>query len=107
MLVTQLSQSVEWSLFWLAGECAQVFFSLNGFTMASSMKKTNYRQFELLVDLMKENVDLAKGFCKVGASKSDVKEKWNEIGKELDALGPPMRRGSEWQKVSVYFILPI
>lgn len=49
------------------------------------------------------NVNVARGFYGVGAGKTNLKQKWEEIGQGLDSLGRPMRLGSEWQKVGVYF----
>ncbi|XP_035793790.1 uncharacterized protein LOC118467413 [Anopheles albimanus] len=65
----------------------------------TSMKKTNSSQFERLVELMKRDVDLARGVYSVQHSKRDVKKKWNDIAVDLNFLGPPMRNGHEWQKV--------
>ncbi|XP_035788004.1 uncharacterized protein LOC118464646 [Anopheles albimanus] len=68
-------------------------------SLLSKMKKTVPKQFEKLVELMKANQNFAKGFHGFGESKSNVKVKWEEFAEELNALGPPMRTGSEWQRV--------
>ncbi|ETN64535.1 hypothetical protein AND_003720 [Anopheles darlingi] len=63
------------------------------------MKKTNPQQFERLVELMKQNPEFARGCHGLGLSKTNVKQRWQQFGTVLNALGPPTRPGHEWQRV--------
>lgn len=42
---------------------------------------------KLIVELMKMNLDIASGYCGVGMSKTNVKQKCDEIFPEFDSLG--------------------
>lgn len=62
------------------------------------MKITNSSQFEKLVDELKKNPSLARGFRR-GTVPNDFKEQWERIATALNDLGPPNRTGDGWQKV--------
>ncbi|XP_050099337.1 uncharacterized protein LOC126579783 [Anopheles aquasalis] len=63
------------------------------------MKKTNRKQFERLVELMKQNPEFAAGHYRPGILRPNVKQKWKEFAAVLNLLGPPTRPGHEWQRV--------
>lgn len=49
---------------------------------------------------MEKNPEIAKGFFSFGSSKKEFNTKWNEFAVKLNSLGPPIREGVGWQKVS-------
>lgn len=62
------------------------------------VKVTNANQFQKLVDELEKNPSLAKGFRR-GTVPCNFKEQWEDIAKNLNSLGPPIRTGDGWQKV--------
>ncbi|XP_055905173.1 uncharacterized protein LOC129940753 [Eupeodes corollae] len=56
---------------------------------------TNKKQMEILVRLVEENLDIAKGVC----AKSQAKPRWEKFASELNGEGPPMRTWEKWLKV--------
>uniref|UniRef100_A0A0A1WXJ2 Regulatory protein zeste n=1 Tax=Zeugodacus cucurbitae TaxID=28588 RepID=A0A0A1WXJ2_ZEUCU len=64
-------------------------------------KKTNQKQFELMVKLLEKNPQLAKGMTPFGSTKQTRIDLWEDIAAELNNIGPPLRRGSEWNKVKI------
>ncbi|XP_017475228.1 PREDICTED: uncharacterized protein LOC108365647 [Rhagoletis zephyria] len=67
--------------------------------MEKTIKRTTTQQFEKLVELMQNNPDVAKGMGNFGSSKKSRAELWEKFAAELNAIGPPMRNGREWNKV--------
>ncbi|XP_055906410.1 uncharacterized protein LOC129941730 [Eupeodes corollae] len=59
------------------------------------VKITTQIQMRRMVELMEENEHLAKNY-KRGYEKSLG---WESVAEILNSLGPPMRKGKEWQKV--------
>ncbi|XP_028901523.2 uncharacterized protein LOC105220215 [Zeugodacus cucurbitae] len=72
-----------------------VFYLLNVFRI----KKNNQKQFELMGKLLEKNPQLAKGMTPFGSTKKTRIDFWEDIAVELNNIGPPLRRGSEWNKV--------
>ncbi|XP_017472426.1 PREDICTED: uncharacterized protein LOC108363546 [Rhagoletis zephyria] len=66
--------------------------------MEKTIKRTTTQQFEKLVELMQNNPDVAKGMGNFGSSKKSRAELWEKFAAELNAIGPPMRNGREWNK---------
>lgn len=69
---------------------------------------TTKSQFRVLIELMEENPEIAKGmkFAEVHSiGKEKFSEIWQNITNKLNSLGPPQRSPSEWQKVSHIFKL--
>ncbi|XP_018802664.1 PREDICTED: uncharacterized protein LOC108977435 [Bactrocera latifrons] len=52
-----------------------------------------------MVQLMERNPDLARGFAPFGPTKKNRMKLWEGIASELNNVGPPIRSGSEWNKV--------
>uniref|UniRef100_A0A0K8U023 Regulatory protein zeste n=1 Tax=Bactrocera latifrons TaxID=174628 RepID=A0A0K8U023_BACLA len=52
-----------------------------------------------MVQLMERNPDLARGFAPFGPTKKNRMKLWEGIASELNNIGPPIRSGSEWNKV--------
>ncbi|XP_018804177.1 PREDICTED: uncharacterized protein LOC108978380 [Bactrocera latifrons] len=67
--------------------------------MEKTIKRTTQRQFETMVQLMERNPDLARGLAPFGSTKKNRMELWEGIASELNNIGPPIRSGSEWNKV--------
>lgn len=62
------------------------------------MKKTTPKQFETLVNFMMQNESLAKGYHK-NTERAQIKEKWNDLKRKLNTIGPPSREAEGWMKV--------
>lgn len=62
-------------------------------------KITNNKQLEVLVEAMKKEKSIARGFTK--EPKEKVKEFWKALAGELNAEGPPLREIVEWKKVRI------
>ncbi|XP_058449127.1 uncharacterized protein LOC131429095 [Malaya genurostris] len=62
-------------------------------------KKTNKRQFAVLVAFMEEHPDIAKG-SRFSNSWESVSSIWWTITESLNELGPPIRSVAAWQKVA-------
>ncbi|XP_073825386.1 uncharacterized protein [Musca autumnalis] len=62
-------------------------------------KYTTAKQFEEMMKILQQHPNLARGRCSCGYYKMSVKEEWNRIGKQLNAIGPPVRSGEGWYKV--------
>ncbi|XP_049316751.1 uncharacterized protein LOC125779435 isoform X1 [Bactrocera dorsalis] len=60
-------------------------------------KTTTPEQYEKLADIMATKRDVAQGFQQ--RPKEEVKEFWEEIANDLNALGPPSKDSSTWRKV--------
>ncbi|XP_049308092.1 uncharacterized protein LOC125777372 [Bactrocera dorsalis] len=67
--------------------------------MEKTIKRTTQKQFEVLVRLMEGNPELARGMAPFGSTKKNRMELWEGIASELNNIGPPIRSGSEWNKV--------
>ncbi|XP_036327992.1 uncharacterized protein LOC118740527 isoform X5 [Rhagoletis pomonella] len=76
--------------------------STNSVVESPIIKITNKQQFDLLVALMEQNLDIARGKRPYGSSRQDVKETWEQFAVELNNLGPPTRTGPEWQRVWIH-----
>ncbi|XP_036335098.1 uncharacterized protein LOC118745656 [Rhagoletis pomonella] len=53
------------------------------------------QQLEMLVSMMEQNRQFAKGIC----SKFNAAQKWEEFTQELNCLGPPIPTTTKWIKV--------
>ncbi|XP_065361602.1 uncharacterized protein LOC135955205 [Calliphora vicina] len=62
------------------------------------IKVTNSNQFEKLVEELRKNPSLARGFNR-GNVPSNFKAQWEDMAKVLNALGPPRRLSDGWRKV--------
>ncbi|XP_062713120.1 uncharacterized protein LOC134290104, partial [Aedes albopictus] len=60
----------------------------------SKGKSTNKDQFLRLVEELEEQPDIAKGFARF-----DTGPFWENLSKELNSLGPPIKTSGEWKKV--------
>ncbi|XP_053957689.1 uncharacterized protein LOC128862902 [Anastrepha ludens] len=67
--------------------------------MERTTKRTTAQQFQKLVEIMKKNPDVARGVGKFVPTKKSRAELWEKFATELNAMGPPMRSGREWNKV--------
>lgn len=63
------------------------------------MKITSLKQFEILVAEMEKEPAYAKGFRK-GIKPLNFESFWRKISEKLNPLGPPVRDGDGWHKVS-------
>ncbi|XP_049308998.1 uncharacterized protein LOC125777719 [Bactrocera dorsalis] len=60
-------------------------------------KVTTAEQYEKLCDMMATKRDIAQGFQK--PPKEEVQEFWEEVARNLNALGPPTKDSNTWRKV--------
>ncbi|XP_039967496.1 uncharacterized protein LOC126767985 [Bactrocera neohumeralis] len=60
-------------------------------------KVTTAEQYEKLCDMMATKRDIAQGFQK--RPKEEVQEFWEEVARNLNALGPPTKDSNTWRKV--------
>ncbi|XP_055626915.1 uncharacterized protein LOC129768980 [Toxorhynchites rutilus septentrionalis] len=60
-------------------------------------KKTKKNQFSLLLNVMEQNPDVARG-CK-DVSRDSANALWDTIAESLNSLGPPTRTVTQWRKV--------
>ncbi|XP_075149933.1 uncharacterized protein LOC142224011 [Haematobia irritans] len=60
---------------------------------------TKQRQFEIMLNFMKEHPQLAKGYIKAPEAKQATNNLWSRLTEELNAAGPPMREVVGWKKV--------
>ncbi|XP_017478076.1 PREDICTED: uncharacterized protein LOC108367887 isoform X1 [Rhagoletis zephyria] len=67
--------------------------------MERTTKRTTTQQFQKLVAIMENNPDVARGMGSFGSTKKSRAELWEKFATELNAIGPPMRNGREWNKV--------
>ncbi|XP_049315829.1 uncharacterized protein LOC125779234 [Bactrocera dorsalis] len=67
--------------------------------MERTTKRTTTQQFQKLVALMENNPDVARGMGNFGSTKKSRAEQWDLFAAELNAIGPPLRNGREWNKV--------
>ncbi|XP_039969653.1 uncharacterized protein LOC126765038 [Bactrocera neohumeralis] len=75
--------------------------------MEKTIKRTTQKQFEVLVKLMEGNPELARGMAPFGSTKKNGMELWEAIASELHNIGPPIRSGSEWNKVCLDYKLKL
>lgn len=67
------------------------------------VKITTRQQFEILIQQMEENPNIARGVRAFGETKANTEQVWNEIAEKLNSHGPPTRTKDEWQKVWIHF----
>lgn len=62
-------------------------------------KGTNPQQVEVMVEAMKTEPTIAKGFTKM--AKDKVQDFWLKIAESLNDKGPPFKKSTEWKKVNI------
>lgn len=64
---------------------------------------TTKQQFDILIEEMQANPNVARGVRLFGETKATTDEVWKSIAMKLNSYGPPTRTPDEWQRVWVHF----
>ena len=71
-------------------------------TKRSLRKRISPDQLEYMVTFMEDNPDLKNGVLTQHFTKSDRKNKWEELSKSLNALVGSIKTPDLWKKVSIF-----
>ncbi|XP_046801235.1 nuclear apoptosis-inducing factor 1-like [Lucilia cuprina] len=62
-------------------------------------KQTTNEQWELILEHMNNNPNLARGVPVFGSNRKEIDDSWEQLTQKVNAIGPPQRESKEWKKV--------
>ncbi|KAI8116179.1 hypothetical protein CVS40_11713 [Lucilia cuprina] len=62
-------------------------------------KQTTNEQWELILEHVNNNPNLARGVPVFGSNRKEIDDSWEQLTQKVNANGPPQKESKEWKKV--------